>query len=160
MLKIIGVVACLIAGTAAGTANTSRKSQSPSAPAAVVDEFLDAYRELNVDRMAALLAPDVVFEDPTFRLRATGRHEWRRMAESLRHSYSVAAIDVHSTVASGDVVAIEQTVSGVVKRKDGSSHPIKVRGASFFRVRAGLITKWTDYFDFQTFSEQARPVAK
>ena len=127
-----------------------------STPAAVVRQFFDAYQRLDVDGMTAVMAPDMVFDDPTFRLHAGSRAEWRKQAEGNRLVITHIGIEVHSTVQSGDTVATELTLSGGIKQKDGRVSTFKVRGASFFRVRNGLITHWTDYMDFRTFSEQTR----
>lgn len=134
--------------------------QNPSKtapPADVVKQFFAAYQRLDVDGMAAVMAPDMVFDDPTFRLRANSRDEWRKQAEANRLVITHIGIEVHSTVQSGDTVATELTLSGGIKQKDGRVSPFKVRGAAFFRVRNGLITHWTDYMDFRTFSEQTDP---
>src|SRR5687768_1397967 len=126
-------------------------------PEAVVKQFFDAYQRLDVDGMTAVMAPDIVFDDPTFRLHANSRAEWRKQAEGNRLVITHIGIEVHSTVRSGDTVATELTLSGGIKQKDGRVSQFKVRGASFFRVRNGLITHWTDYMDFRAFSEQTRP---
>jgi steroid delta-isomerase-like uncharacterized protein len=126
-------------------------------PKDVVEQFFDAYRELDVDGIVDLLSVDIIFEDPTFRLREVGRDGIRRMATEVRATYSGVAIDVHSMLVSGDAVAAEVTMSWVVARPDGTRH-IKVRGASFFRVRAGRIFRWTDYYDARTFTEQMRRI--
>lgn len=125
-------------------------------PAAVVREFYDAYRTLDADRLLSLLSPAITFEDPTMRLRAEGRDQMRKMADGVRTSYRNLAIDVHSTIVSGNHVAAEVTISGVMIRSDGTTRNIRVRGASFFHVRHGLIEKWTDYFDARTFTEQTK----
>ena len=130
----------------------------PVTPEAVVKQFFDAYQRLDVNGMTAVMAPDMVFDDPTFRLHANSRDEWRKQAEGNRLVITHIGAEIHSTVQSGDTVAVELTLSGGIKQKDGSVRNFKVRGASFFRVRNGLITHWTDYMDFRTFSEQTRPV--
>ena len=138
---------------------TARQNQPPpksDAARGVVERFYDVYRAQDVDGFVALLAPNVVFEDPTFRLQAAGRDTMRTMAVNLRASYSNITIDVHSMLVEGDQVATQVTIGAVMKGKDGRARPIKVRGASFFTVRDGLIQAWTDYFDFQTFTEQTR----
>ena len=126
----------------------------PVTPEEVVKRFFDAYQRLDVDGMTAVMAPDMVFDDPTFRLHANSRAEWRKQAEGNRLVITHIGIEVHSTVRSGDTVATELTLSGGIKQKDGRVSTFKVRGASFFRVTNGLITRWTDYMDFRTFSEQ------
>jgi steroid delta-isomerase-like uncharacterized protein len=127
------------------------------APATVVKQFFDAYQRLDIDGMTAVMAPDIVFDDPTFRLHANGRADWRRQMEPNRQVITSIKADIHSTVEAGDLVAVELTLSGGIRQKDRTVRNFKVRGASFFRVRNGLITHWTDYFDFRTFSEQTRP---
>jgi steroid delta-isomerase-like uncharacterized protein len=135
----------------------SQGASKPATPDDVVKRFFDAYQRLDVDGMTAVMAPDMVFDDPTFRLHADSRDEWRKQAEGNRMVITHIVADIHSTVRSGDTVAVELTLSGGIKQKDGSVRNFKVRGASFFRVWNGLITRWTDYMDFRTFSEQTRP---
>jgi steroid delta-isomerase-like uncharacterized protein len=135
----------------------AQAASTPVTPEEVVRRFFDAYQRLDVDGMTAVMAPDMVFDDPTFRLHASSRAEWRKQAEANRPVITHIGIEVHSTVRSGDTVATELTLSGGIKQKDGRVNPFKVRGASFFHVRNGLITRWTDYMDFRTFSEQTRP---
>jgi steroid delta-isomerase-like uncharacterized protein len=125
------------------------------APAEVVKQFFDAYQRLDIEGMIAVMAPDMTFDDPTFRLHANSRDEWRKQAEANRQVITSIAADIHSTVQAGDTIAVELTLSGGIKTKDGI-RPFKVRGASFFRVRNGFISRWTDYFDFRTFAEQTR----
>ena len=125
-------------------------------PSQIVKEFFDAYQRLDVDGMTVVMAPDMVFDDPTFRLHANSRDEWRKQAEASRLVITKITADIHSTLQSGDAVAVEYTLSGGIKTKDGV-RDFKVRCASFFRVPASLITRWTDYCDYRTFTEQTRP---
>jgi steroid delta-isomerase-like uncharacterized protein len=127
-------------------------------PSAVVKQFFDAYQRLDVEGMTAVLAPDMVFDDPTFRLHANSRDEWRKMAEANRKVITAITAQIHSTVQAGDAVAVEYTLSGGIKANDGGVRQFKVRCASFFRVRTSLITRWTDYCDYRTFTEQTRPM--
>jgi steroid delta-isomerase-like uncharacterized protein len=125
-------------------------------PPRVVERLFDAYRARDVERLVSLFAEDAVFEDPTFRIRQQGRDGIRKLATDMRAGFSDVTIEIHSMVSNGDMVATEETISGVVTHADGKRHRIRVRGASFFRVRGGRIQQWTDYFDFRTFSEQTR----
>ena len=140
-----------------GAPASSQGVANTASPAEVVRKFFDAYQRLDVDGMTALMAPDFVFDDPTFRLHANSPAEWRKQAEANRLVISRIGIEVHSTVQSGDTVAVEVTLSGGIKPANSGERPFKVRGATFFRVRNGLITRWTDYFDYRTFTEQTRP---
>jgi steroid delta-isomerase-like uncharacterized protein len=132
-------------------------AQSPAAtPKAAVDQLFTAYRALDADRLVAVLAPGIAFEDPTTRLRASGKAEMRKMAEGIKASYKTINIEVHSMIVSGNDVAAQVTISGTLTKPDGTTRNIRVRGASFFVVRNGLIEKWTDYFDARTFLEQTQ----
>jgi steroid delta-isomerase-like uncharacterized protein len=141
---------------------TARQNQQSSPPKkgddarTVVEQLFEAYRARDVERLVGLFAEDAVFEDPTFRIRQQGREGIRKLATDMSAGFSDISIEIHSMVSDGDMVATEETIAGVVTHADGKRRPIKVRGASFFRVRNGRIQKWTDYFDFQTFSEQTR----
>jgi ketosteroid isomerase-like protein len=106
--------------------------------------------------MTALMAPDMVFDDPTFRLHASGRADWRKQMDPNRAVITAITPDIHAMVPAGDTVAVEYTLSGGIKAKDGVRN-FKVRCASFFRIRDSLITRWTDYCDYRTFVEQTRP---
>ena len=143
----------LVAATALMTQTADTRAQNAGD---VVRRFFEAYRALDADRLVSLMAPAIQFEDPTMRLRANGQAEMRKMANGVKAAYKDMAIEVHSMVASGDDVAAEVTISGTLTRPDGSARKIRVRGASFFRVRNGLIEKWTDYFDARTFTEQTQ----
>ena len=122
----------------------------------VVEQFFDAYRAVDADRFASLFAADALFEDPTLRQRHQGRDAIRKTAMDMQATFRDVAIEVHSMVIGGEAVATEETVSGTVRHADGRSRAIKVRSASFFRVRNGRIEKLTQYSDAQTFHEQMR----
>jgi steroid delta-isomerase-like uncharacterized protein len=126
------------------------------APTQIVQQFFDAYQRLDIDGMTALMAPDMVFDDPTFRLHASGRADWRKQMDPNRAVITAITPDIHAMVPAGDTVAVEYTLSGGIKAKDGVRN-FKVRCASFFRIRDSLITRWTDYCDYRTFVEQTRP---
>ena len=98
-------------------------------PRDIVDQLFAAYRARDVDGIAGLMATDVVFEDPTFRQRRAGRDGIRTLASEMRAALSDVTIDVHSMVVSGELVATEQTLGGVLTRPDGVKRPIKVRGS-------------------------------
>ena len=125
-------------------------------PKAVTERLFDAYRALDAERLVAVLAPDIAFEDPTMRLRANGHAEMRKMAAGIKAGYRDIKIDVHKMIVDGSDVATEVTISGTMIKPDGSTRQIRVRGASFFRVRNGFVEKWTDYFDARTFTEQTQ----
>src|SRR4029453_2172810 len=65
---------------------TARQNQQPAPPKksgdprAMVEQFFDAYRTVDVDRLVSLFADDALFEDPTFRQRHQGRDAIRKTA--------------------------------------------------------------------------------
>jgi steroid delta-isomerase-like uncharacterized protein len=122
----------------------------------VVARLFDAYRALDAERLVATLSPQIAFEDPTMLLRANGHAEMRKMAAGIKAGYRDIRIDVHSMIVSGNDVATQVTISGTMLKPDGTTRNIRVRGASFFVVRNGLVEKWTDYFDAQTFMAQTK----
>ena len=119
----------------------------------VVDRFFAAYQAMDVDAIAALLAPGVVFEDPTFGLRAEGREAVRKMAADIAARYTNVSITTHGRVIAGDRAATEQTVAAAVRTAAGDRR-ISVRGASFFEVSGNVIRRWTDYYDVDAFRSQ------
>jgi ketosteroid isomerase-like protein len=133
-----------------------QSAATAATPIDIVKRFYDAYQRLDIDGMTAVMAPDMVFDDPTFRLHANSRAEWRTQAEPNRLVITRISAEIHSTVQSGDTVAVELTLSGGIKTK-GGVRDFKVRCASFFSVRNSLITRWTDYCDYRTFTEQTTP---
>jgi steroid delta-isomerase-like uncharacterized protein len=135
---------------------SDQNAAKPRTPVEVVKRFYDAYQQLDLDGMTATMAPGMVFDDPTFRLHANSRAEWRKQAEPNRQVITSITADIHSMVHAGNTVAVELTLGGGLKTAQGE-RPFKVRCASFFRVENGLITRWTDYCDYRTFSEQTRP---
>ncbi|HEX4914714.1 MAG TPA: nuclear transport factor 2 family protein [Vicinamibacterales bacterium] len=131
-------------------------SQTANHPRVVVDRLFDAYRALDADGLVAVLAPHITFEDPTMRLRANGHAEMRKMAAGIKAGYRDIKIEVHKMIVDGSEIAAEVTISGTMTKPDGTTRQVRVRGASFFVVRNGLIERWTDYFDARSFMEQTR----
>src|SRR5688500_6512461 len=97
-------------------------------PAAVVSEFYDAYRALDADRLLTLLSQAIAIAEPSTRMHAKGRDQMRQMADGVRTSYRNLTIDVHSSIVSGNDVAAEVTISGIMIRPDGTTRNIRVRG--------------------------------
>lgn len=149
------VLAAPVAGLSAYVAsgNAALIDAAPEIDA-ILDSFFAAYTAMDVDGLTALLDADVLFEDPTFRLRREGRDAVRRMMLETRERYSAVAITPHNRIVLADRAATEQTVAATVRVKEGPERRVSVRGASFFVFSGGLIRRWTDYFDAQGFSQQ------
>src|SRR5688572_14303793 len=113
----------------------------PVTPEDVVKRFFDAYQRLDVDGMTAVMAPDMVFDDPTFRLHANSRDEWRKQAEGNRLVITHIGADIHSTVQSGDTIAVELTLSGGIKQKAATAANSRCAAPRSFAVGNDLSTR-------------------
>jgi steroid delta-isomerase-like uncharacterized protein len=134
---------------------TSRAPASEDEAARVVDEYVAAYEALDAARMGRLLAEDVQFEDPTFRLKETSRAAMMKMVEGAAAGFEKVDVEVHERIIHPPHAVLEITFVGTPRTKTGTppAQPIRVRGATIFRIEDGLIREWTDYFDFRTFAE-------
>lgn len=126
--------------------------------ARVADEYVAAYEALDVARMGRLLADDVQFEDPTFRLKETSRAGMMKMVEGAAAGFDEVSLEVHERIIRAPHAVLQVTFVGRRKSKtpEQREEPIRVRGTTILRVEGGLIRQWTDYFDFRTFAEATK----
>jgi ketosteroid isomerase-like protein len=122
---------------------------------AILDRVFAAFGAMDADALTSLLAPDVIFEDPTFHVRREGRAAVRAMLLDIGARYAAIVVTPHNRVVAGDRAATEQTVSVTVRTAGGPDSRVAVRGASFFEFSASQIRRWTDYYDARPFTEQA-----
>jgi len=127
---------------AAGTENEPGRGAADSAPAAVVERFLDRMRALDSDGAAALLAADVVYENkglPTIR----GRDRVRKFFRAIIRAGTKVELHVHAMSADGARVLTERT--DVLEWG-----PMRVQFwvCGRFDVRDREIVLWRDYFDY------------
>jgi uncharacterized protein (TIGR02246 family) len=139
-----------------------RKEAAATGPAAsdqdiarVADEYVAAYEALDAARMGRLLAEDVQFEDPTFRLKETSRAAMMKMVEGAAAGFEGVEIEVRDRIIRPPHAVLHVTFVGKPRAKAGAParEPIRVRGVTILRVEDGVIRQWTDYFDFRTFAE-------
>jgi limonene-1,2-epoxide hydrolase len=116
-------------------------------PQAVVEDFIAAWVRLDMDRVYALLHPEVFYHNipmaPT-----TGHAEMRAFFAGFP-PFEEADWTVHAIAANGPLVLTERTDRFKMQGKWVS---IRVMGT--FEVEDGLITKWRDYFDLGAFTSQ------
>ncbi len=143
----------LLAGALAACATAPAASQS-SSESALVDDFLDAYRAMDVNAMLGFLAEDVYFEDPTFHLRANNHEEMRQIIEPASRIFSDVTITPFNRILAPPWVIVQQRLGGSMRRDDGEVRRIDVQGASMFEVRAGRIASWYDYYDVLAYRRQ------
>lgn len=107
----------------------------------VVETFLEALRDEDLDTAAAALAEDVVYQNvgvPTIYGRAATIRVFRQL--SGRGTFDVK---IHRVAADGASVLTERTDALTFG-------PLRVQFwvCGVFEVRGGRITLWRDYFDF------------
>jgi len=117
----------------------------------IVQRYLQAYNSLDVDGLLATVTDDIVFEnlsntsEPT---RTSGKAPLRALARRTAQVFSSRRQVVTEAVVSADHVAIliefEATVARDLPNGWKAGQQLKLRGASFFALRGGLIAKVTD----------------
>lgn len=111
----------------------------------VVRNFLRALEDLDIDRAAALLDPDVRYQNVSL----PAAHGVDAVVKQLRALPKFATgfeARVHSIAASGSTVLTERT--DVLER---GSFAAEFWVCGVFEVRDGRITSWRDYFDWANF---------
>jgi steroid delta-isomerase-like uncharacterized protein len=118
---------------------------------AVVHGYIEAYNRKDVSRMLSCFADDVVFENVSngaVTMRTEGKEALGALAQQAAQAFVERRQTVKSLVASDHGVALEIVYDAVVALdlpngwKAGQS--IHLRGASFFRLRDGLIAELID----------------
>jgi uncharacterized protein (TIGR02246 family) len=94
---------------------------------------------------AAFFAEDGCFEAVSVGLRVSGRSAIAEMLGPGSDGFSKDdQLEVESVVSDGEIFAVQWHSRGT-RSSDGETYDY--RGASVGRLRDGLITSWTDYFD-------------
>jgi ketosteroid isomerase-like protein len=116
------------------------------ADTAWIYEIFAAIEAKDGERVASFFADDGYFEIPALEARVSGREALTKLFGV--HSSEWPAADEHcdfeSVVCDGEGFAVQWRSVGTRKADGGS---IEYRGASVGRLRGGLVTSWTDYFD-------------
>ena len=112
-----------------------------AAAVALVETFLTALAEEDLDGAADALAADVVYQNvglPTIRGRAATIAVFRRMAGRVRFE-----VRIHRIAGQGAAVLTERTDALTLG-------PLRLQFwvCGVFEVHDGRITLWRDYFDF------------
>jgi limonene-1,2-epoxide hydrolase len=103
------------------------------------------------------LAPDVLFVDPTFHLRAEGREQMRPIVESGRAVFDALALEVRREIVSEPWIVVQQRQSGDFKVPGSTERrPMSVEGVSLYRIEGGWIREWWDYYDVDTYRRQVK----
>ena len=115
------------------------------ADAGWIYEVFAAFEAKDGERAASFFAEDGYFEVPALDLRVTGREALAKMFGVDSSEWSADEhSDLENVVWDGEGFAVQWRSMGT-READGGS--FDYRGASVGRVRDGLVTSWTDYFD-------------
>lgn len=118
----------------------------------LLTDYIRRYNEKNVDGMLELFTEDVVFESissATGYINVKGKENLRRLAEKSVEIFAERQQTPTTMVLDDDNIAVEIEYRArlAMDLPDGkkAGDEVEFRGASFFVVRDGLISKLTDY---------------
>jgi limonene-1,2-epoxide hydrolase len=123
-----------------------------AAIAAVLARFRRAYERVDPVAAEAVLAPDLVFSDPTFGLKANGIAELRPIIGHAGNDFSAITLKIEHELISPPWAVVRQEQILVLKNPAGRR--VSVRGISMFRIAGDRIAEWHDYYDRAGFERQ------
>ena len=141
--------ACATTGSSAPPTDIEEESR-------IVDAFLAAYRNRDVDAAMALMSENVYFEDPTMHLAAQNREELRAITQQGADGFSEIRITPFNRIHASPWIILQQRIAGNIRRPDGQARAVDVQGLSMFEIREAKIVRWYDYYDVLAFRQQTR----
>lgn len=118
----------------------------------VIERYLEAYKRRDVDAMLATLTDDIEFEHisgGSTNVRVSGHKAFLDLARTSAGIFSSRSQTVTFTVRQDDHVAVMVSFLGTVASDmpNGwkSGQQVKLRGCSFFQLRANAICKIVDF---------------
>jgi ketosteroid isomerase-like protein len=138
------IAALIAAGTLGGCAVNINGDIPSGSAKAVVEARFAAFKERDVNAIAALYAPNAITTSPGFCADRTGRDAVKTTYSDLFRVYANIQDEVTSMVVDGNHVAVQFIAHA---RKPDGSALFDVRIANFLTVENGLITRDDTYFD-------------
>lgn len=121
----------------------------PTVNEQVVERFCAAWARRDIDELLGYFTDDAVYHnipvDP-----AEGLDAIRAVIEMFVPPAEAIEFVIHNVASAGDVVFTERTDRFVMNGKT-----VELPVAGVFEVRDGKIAAWRDYFDLQTWLNQA-----
>ena len=131
-----------------------------ASPREVVQKYLRAAEQQDVEAVLALFAPSADYEDVTYAFRIKGTAALRSMFVSAFAGMRGATRTVRHLVADGKVVVVEWVATGPqtgdVLGVKPAGRTLTVRAVSIIEVADGLIVRVTDYTDRAGLEAQLR----
>ena len=119
---------------------------------ALVGKYIDSYNARDIDTMLECVTDDVLFENISNTgqsMRLEGKAAMANIAELAGNAFSYRRQRVIALVDAGDRAAAEIEFEGkaAVDLPNGvkAGETLRLRGATFFEIRAGLLSRIADY---------------
>ena len=119
---------------------------------ALIERYISSYNARDIDGMLACVTNDVIFENISNTgqsMRLEGKDAMGQVAELSCNAFSYRRQRLISLVHSPDRAAAEVEFEGkaAVDLPNGvrAGETMKLRGASFFEMRGGLLSRIADY---------------
>lgn len=111
-----------------------------------------------IDKLLALFAEDIYFEDVALGMVASGHNSVKEMFEKIYASMPDYTMTLVSAVTDEDRGGAEWLMAGThlgdFPGLPASGKSFSLRAAAVMRFSKGRITHWTDYWSVSTFKEQ------
>jgi steroid delta-isomerase-like uncharacterized protein len=118
----------------------------------VIAKYIACYNNRDIDGMISFVTEDVVFENISNAgqsMRLEGKAAMRQVAELSGNAFSYRRQRIVNIVSTGTKAAAEVEFEGkaAVDLPTGvaAGETVKIRGASFFEMRGGLLARVADY---------------
>lgn len=118
----------------------------------LIAKYIECYNGRDIEGMLACVTEDVVFENISNSgqsMRLEGRAAMANIAELSGHAFSYRRQKVVQLVDAGEKAAAEIEFEGkaAVDLPNGvkAGESFKLRGATFFEIRGGLLARIADY---------------
>ena len=120
--------------------------------------WTSAWSSGDPDQVIALFTEDCVYEDVTLGAANHGSDQLRAFASGFMTAIPDLAFTCESSLACGDVLAIEWRMTGThandLPGMPATGRPFDLRGASVIELREGRGTACRDYWDMATLLKQ------
>lgn len=124
----------------------------------IIEQVAELQTAHDIDRLSALFAEDVLFEDVPLGVVARGRDEMKALFKGTWESIPDFGMKLESVVTDDDRGGAEWVMSGThlgdFPGLPASGASISVRAVAKMRFSGGLVSHWNDYWSLSTFKEQ------
>jgi limonene-1,2-epoxide hydrolase len=142
-----------LAATAVVPLQPGRHDGEAASIRALTARLRTMYEARDVASLGAVVAPGVVFVDPTFHFEATGLEALQAMFAEHAANILALRVAVERELVLPPWAIVQQTQTITLKTSTGP-RTAPVRGVSLYRIEQGRIAEWWDYYDAAGFHKQ------